>query len=293
MNIAARLFNNPTPVRSACRAAICRLGLGSYSFRMSIGAVIRPNYAFLVYHAAQLAARLGQRRVSILEFGVAGGGGLLALEYHAEQVEKLFPVKIDLYGFDTGKGLPEPLDYRDLQYHWKPRFYEMNVPHLKARLKRAELILGDVRDTVGKFFKEHNPSPIGAVSLDLDFYSSTVMALRLFDADPSHFLPRSICYFDDTIGGQTELYGDYTGVRLAIHEFNEGHDKAKLSPVYYLRAKPAAPEWHHKMWCLHLFDHIDYNKFISDDNQQLPLVVTPQRQSEVETIRRPAKRNIA
>jgi hypothetical protein len=271
MNVAS-WFNDPFPIRTRCRNIIQRYGLGSYSFRLSIGAVDRPNYAFLVYQAAQLSARLGHPRVSILEFGVAGGNGLLALEYHAEEIEKLFPVKIDIYGFDTGKGLPEPLDYRDLEYHWKPNFFKMDVPGLEARLKRAKLVLGDVRETVSKFFKEHNPAPVGAVSMDLDFYSSTATALKLFDADPIHFLPRAVVYFDDTIGDQKELYGDFTGQRLAIHEFNRNRDKAKLSPIYYLLASPGAPGWHHQMWSLHLFDHVDYNKFISEDNQQLPLV---------------------
>jgi hypothetical protein len=194
-------------------------------------------------------------------------------------------VKIDVYGFDTGKGLPELVDYRDLRYHWKSSFFEMDVPALKARLKRAKLVLGDVRYTVGGFFNEYDPAPIGAVSLDLDLYSSTAMALRLFEAAPARFLPRAICYFDDTIGGQTELYSDFTGARLAIHEFNDGHGRAKLAPLYYLRARPAAPEWHHKMWSLHLFDHADYNKFVSEDKQQLPISSSPVQLPEIETVR--------
>jgi hypothetical protein len=273
MNIAARLFNDPFPIRNLCRGAIRRLGIGSYSFRTNIGAVVRPNYAYLVYQAARLAHRLGLPRVSILEFGVAGGEGLLALEYHAENVEKLLPVKIDIYGFDTGEGLPAPVDYRDLQYHWKPQFYKMDVPRLKARLKRAKLVLGNVGDTVPNFFAEHTPPPVGSVSFDLDFYSSTLTAFKLFDAGAAHFLPRCVCYFDDTIGGETELYGDFTGVRLAIHEFNGSHQGIKLAPLYYLRAKPAAPEWHHKMWSVHLFEHADYNRFVSDEYQQLPLSI--------------------
>jgi hypothetical protein len=147
----------------------------------------------------------------------------------------------------------------------------MNVPALKARLKRAKLILGNVSDTVSDFLKGYNPAPIGAVSQDLDFYSSTVMALKLFDADKSHFLPRVFCYFDDTIGGETELYGDFTGERLAINEFNDSHTNVKLTPIYYLRASPTAPIWHHQMWSLHYFDHVDYNKFVSESNQQIPI----------------------
>ena len=113
MNIAVRLFNEPFPIRKICQVAIRRLKVGSYPFRYSIGAVVRPNYAFLVYQAAWLATRLGQPKVSILEFGCAGGQGLLALESHAEEVEKLFPIKIEIYGFDTGEGILPADDYRD------------------------------------------------------------------------------------------------------------------------------------------------------------------------------------
>lgn len=37
----------------------------------------RPNYAYCTYHAADLARRLGIPRISVIEFGVAGGNGLL------------------------------------------------------------------------------------------------------------------------------------------------------------------------------------------------------------------------
>jgi hypothetical protein len=214
---------------------------------------------------------LGEPRVSVLEFGVAGGRGLLALEYHAKQIEKIFPVKIEIYGFDTGAGLPTPIDYRDLPYHWKSGFYEMNIPKLKARLERSQLILGNVTETVKTFFDKYNPAPIGAVSQDLDFYSSTMSAFKLHDADNVRFLPRVFCYFDDTIGGDVEFYNDFTGERLAINEFNDSHSSAKFSPVYYLRATPAAPDWHHRIWSLHYFDHPKYNIFVSKDNAQLAI----------------------
>jgi len=59
-NLALQLFNEPFPVRVLCRVIARRLHIGSYSFRLSIGAVVRPNYAYLVNQAARLAARLGQ-----------------------------------------------------------------------------------------------------------------------------------------------------------------------------------------------------------------------------------------
>jgi hypothetical protein len=229
------------------------------------------KYAYLVYQAAQLAARLGQPKVSIIEFGVAGGAGLLALEYHAEQIEKLFPVKIEIYGFDTGAGLPPPEDYRDLPYHWKPGFFAMDVPALQSRLKRAKLVIGDIRDTIHSFVDTWHPAPIGAVSHDFDYYSSTVAALNLFDINPAAILPRVCVYFDDVLGGDMELYNDFSGERLAIHEFNAAQPSRKLSPIYYLQESQWALPWSLQMWSLHLFDHPDYNKFISDENQQLPI----------------------
>ena len=50
------------------------------------------------------------------------------MEYHAEQVEKLFPVKIDIYGFDTGEGIPAAVDYRDLLYVLKPGLLQNERP---------------------------------------------------------------------------------------------------------------------------------------------------------------------
>lgn len=51
-------------------------------------------------------------KISAIEFGVDGGNGLLAMENIAQEVEKEVPVEFEIYGFDTGSGLPEPIDYR-------------------------------------------------------------------------------------------------------------------------------------------------------------------------------------
>lgn len=246
-------------------------GLGGPQFQYDIGAIERPPYAYLVYNAAKLAHRLGHQRVSILEFGVAGGEGLLSLERHADWVEKLFPVKIEVYGFDTGEGLPTPVDYRDLQYHWKAGHFRMDQEGLGSRLKRAKLVLGDVRITAVSFLDAFRPAPIGGVSHDLDFYSSTMDALKLFDAPDDFILPRVFCYFDDILGGETELYNDYTGERAAILDFNATHKNKKLSQAYYLQATASFQRWHHQIWILHNFNHRDYGKFIGQENQQLRL----------------------
>lgn len=265
------LFVSPAPVRESLRRLLARLGLGGYEFRNRIGALPRPHYAHIIYESARLASRLGVPRISAIEFGVAGGNGLLALEHHADEVEKLFPVTIDIYGFDTGGGLPTPKDYRDLPYHWESGFFEMDTAALDAKLNRSKVILGNVAETWHQFLEEHDPAPIGAVSHDFDFYSSTMDGLMLFDADPKYLMPRIFCYFDDTIGGEVELFSDFTGERLAIGDFNKAHEMRKIGVPYYMRVRQALGVWVNQLWVCHVFDHPRYNDFVSTKNQQLPL----------------------
>jgi hypothetical protein len=183
----------------------------------------------------------------------------------------LLSINIDIYGFDTGEGLPEPLDYRDLPYHWKRSFYKIDVQKLEAKLTMAKLILGDVRETVETFLEKYSPHPIGAILFDLDFYSSTVGALKIFEGHEKYFLPRLFCYFDDVAGSEVSLYNDYTGTRLAINEFNHLHENKKLSKAYHLLNQKAVEAWYHRIWIFHDFAHSKYNDFVSQENQQLPI----------------------
>lgn len=267
-----RLILEPSPLRAVIKRIIGRFEIGSYRSRLLLGVLSHPHYGHCVYHAAALAKNLGINRISVLEFGVAGGIGLLSFEYHAAEVKKIFGVDIDVYGFDTGEGLPEPKDFRDLPYHWKAGFYKMDVPKLKARLKSSTLVLGDIEETSKDFFEKYDPAPIGVISYDFDFYSSTETALKMLEADEKYFLPRVFCYFDDVIGTETIMYDDFTGERLAINEFNNSHDKIKLGVQYHLITRKIVEGWYHQMWTCHFFDHSRYNDFVSEDNQQHPLI---------------------
>lgn len=263
------IFLQPAPIRAAIIKMIRRTRLGGYRFRLKIGAVDRPHYGYIVYNAARLAQKLKLSRISVLEFGVAGGRGLLSLEYHVREIEAMMPIKIDIYGFDTGEGLPRPVDYRDLPYHWKEGFFKMDVTALRSKLTAAKLVLGNIDDTAKTFFDDCNPAPIGAVVHDFDFYSSTAAALKMFEQNEKYFLPRVYCYFDDTVGNETELYNDYTGQRLAINEFNQSHEFKKLAVPYHLHARGIPAPWYHQIFIYHDFHHRRYDEFISDENQQL------------------------
>jgi len=261
------------PRRSLRQWAVRRFG--SYESKLNHGAIQRPNYGYCLYNAAKLARRLGHSRMSAIEFGVAGGNGLVSLEEHAEIVSGLLQIEIQVYGFDTAAGLPQPIDYRDLPYHWQQGFYKMDLKALESRLRKAKLVLGDVADTLGTFFEKYQPAPIGAISFDLDFYSSTKNALAVFHGKHEFLLPRVFCYFDDTIGSEVEVYSDFTGQRLAIHEFNLQNPAIKLGFPYCLLNGRVSGAWRNQIWVAHLFNHPDYNTFVSDSEQQLPITAAP------------------
>ncbi|MBA3240164.1 MAG: hypothetical protein H0T60_02970 [Acidobacteria bacterium] len=267
-----RLILDPHPLRTIGLRFIRRFNLGSYAYRLQNGVVERPHYGYCLFQGARLAKKLGHPRVSVLEFGVAGGRGLLSLEYHAAEVSRSLGIEIDIYGFDTGKGLPVPVDYRDLPYHWKEGFYSMDRGKLEARLKKARLVIGDIRETAPSFCAEHDPAPIAAMMHDFDFYSSTAAALRIFEAPERYFLPRVFCYFDDIVGDEIALYNDYTGERLAINEFNATHATKKIAAPAHFLTRAVRETWHSQIFVQHDFAHSRYNDFVGEGNDQLPLL---------------------
>ena len=177
------------------RPIIRKFKLGNFEFRLNMNALKRMHYAYICFHAAKLGKQLGYKKISVVEYGVAGGQGLLILEEHIKEIEKFFDIQIDIYGFDTGKGLPEPIDYRDLPYHWKKGFFEMNKENLKNKLEKAKLVIGNIDKTSQNFFSEYNPAPIGAVIHDFDFYSSTKTALSMMCKNEKFFFTKGIFIF--------------------------------------------------------------------------------------------------
>jgi hypothetical protein len=70
---------------------------------------------------------------------------LLALEEIAREISRAVNLRIDVFGFDSGIGMPEANDYRDLPHVWAKGFCKMDVDRLAARLTIAQLVLlGDV-----------------------------------------------------------------------------------------------------------------------------------------------------
>ncbi|HXW93459.1 MAG TPA: hypothetical protein VEK33_23115 [Terriglobales bacterium] len=238
------------------RSLWLRLPVGSVETRVAFDIWPRAHYAFGVLSAASLAKGLGLEGISVIEFGVAGGRGLLALEQAAREIGQALGLRIQAFGFDTGSGMPGASDYRDLPHVWGKGFYKMDVDSLRKRLTSAQLVIGDVAETVPQWTSRTDVPPIGFISFDLDYYSSSISAFRIFDGPAQGRLPRVFCYFDDIIWPPHACHNEYVGELLAIREFNEVHSERKLCPIHLLRHMRLVPApWNDQMYVMHDFAH--------------------------------------
>lgn len=258
---------------AAARAIVRRTrNLYPYSgqFLADFNAVERPHYAYCMLGAARLANRLGIDRISVIEFGVAGGNGLKFMSDFAADVKRATGVSVDCIGFDSGSGMPEPHGPKDLPYWFKAEQYKMDVPALKASLPEAKLVLGEIAQTIRSFVEQERPAPIGAIMNDVDYYSSTSASFDLFrqaNEHPGSFLPRVFMYFDDIIGSEVEMYGPFNGQLAAIRQFNSEQEECKIHLNQNLLP------WNHisfryQIYYAHLLTHPDYSKYIGGAQQQ-------------------------
>lgn len=211
----------------------------------------RPNYLLGVLRAADQAREERIPKILAIEFGVAAGNGLLALQDAAEAVERETGIVIEVAGFDSGQGMPPvPFDFRDHTDWWIPQDYPMDVAGLKSRLKpRTRLILGPVAENV-RHFVEENEVSVGFVSFDLDYYSSTKDALPLLSGSKRRMLRRTTLYFDDI---DFFFNHQFAGELLAIDEFNATNDDVRIDRWRGIRKQRPFPEaaWLDKMYVAH------------------------------------------
>lgn len=215
-------------------------------------AVSRPPYAVGVFEAAHQAILQGVSEISAIEFGVGAGDGLLALQAISELVEKETGVRISVYGFDTGIGLPETVtESRDHPDRWTRGDFPMDYSALSRHLtSRTTLVLGDVADTVPAFVQKRAHPTIGFISVDLDLYTSTCHALRVLALPGTRVLLHVPMYFDDIAQFQNHRFA---GELLAIDEFNAMHSTIKIDKWRGIADGRAFPEnpWITRMYVAH------------------------------------------
>lgn len=229
---------------------------GSFRAKVDFDLCVRHHLAYGLLRAADLAKEEGINRITALEFGVANGAGLVNMVDIASKVTQTTGVKIDLFGFDTGKGMPPPIDYRDHPEAYFHGDYPMtDRDALMARLDgRATVIFGEVAETVPQFLSSC-PSPIGFVSMDLDYYSSTLDALNVLSSpNPENYLYWVVFYADDV---QFETHNPSCGQLLAMREFTATHPLRVIHPYNFLRPTRIfqRARWIDQMYICHIFDH--------------------------------------
>lgn len=204
----------------------------------------RPHYLLGVLRAADQARESGVKEISVAEFGVAGGAGLLCLQKYAQQVQAATGVKIHVLGFDTGAGLPKGTgDHRDHPEIWTPGDFPMEWDKLRPLLgPQTELVLGDVGETLDDYVKNKLPAPVGFISIDVDFYSSTRDAFRILSLPERKTLMRTVIYLDDS---ETMLYHRFAGELLAVEEFNQINAGVKIDRWRGIRSRRP---FHEEMW---------------------------------------------
>lgn len=153
--------------------------------------------------------------------------------------------------------MPPAMDYRDLPEVIQQGDFPMDIERLRRALPDfAELVIGDVKDTIPKFLQSVSAgAPIGFVAVDVDYYSSARDALNVLTGTPNQYLPIVPVYLDD-IG--FDSCNPWTGELLAVNEFNKQTDWRKIAPFTMLRSTRIFKntQWIDRMFAAHIHDHI-------------------------------------
>ncbi len=254
--ILKRIFNErlTEPLHLNMLSLFVALG-GGFRSKVAFDLIVRHQNAFGLLRAADLAGQVGVRRVTAIEFGVAAGAGLMNLCRLASRITRLTGVEFEIVGFDTGTGMPEPRDYRDHPEYYRAGDFPMQDRGalLAALPPNAKLILGNIAATVPQFLSGME-APLGFVSMDVDYYSSTVDALVIFDDNSCKYLPFVIMYLDDI---EFDGHNPYCGELGAIEEFNQSRLLRKITKYNFLRQKRIfqRANWIAHMFQCHVLDH--------------------------------------
>jgi len=229
--------------------------LGSLRTKVDFDLIVRQHTAFGLLKAADNAKELGIDVLTVIEFGVANGAGLLNICEVGKRITDVTGVDFDVVGFDTGLGMPLAKDFRDHPEYFSQGDYPLKDKDLllKNLPNNARIEFGNLEDTVGIFLTDVR-APIGFISVDLDYYCSTVNALTIFNGPSDLYLPMVVMYFDDV---HLEGHNRYCGELLAIENFNSGHDLRKITKFNFLKQRRIFrnANWIEQMYLCHIFDH--------------------------------------
>lgn len=225
----------------------------------------RPHYETIMLESAIEAKKLGYDKISILELGVAGGNGLIALEKYKKKIEQLTNVKITIFGFDTGEGLPKTNNKFDLPYYWSEGDFKINKEKIQNKVK-CKIYYGNIANTFKKFI-ETKPEIISAIFLDMDYYTSTKNFLDLISSYKDNFAPRVYLYFDDIFSTNHHI-NEFNGELLAINEFNKENQNIKIGKSLENSSDFKFPIGREKLFIMNNFNHKDFFVNINSEQSQ-------------------------
>jgi hypothetical protein len=227
---------------------------GSFRLKVAFDLVYKQPYAWGILRAAEQARSTGQKRVTVVEAGVAAGAGLMSMCRISQRVTKATGIDVSVVGLDGGNGMPASRDYRDHPDMYLRGDYPMDEAALRRVLPTScSLLVGPLKDTVNKVLEELS-GPIGFVAVDLDYFSSTVEVLNLFMGPVDCYLTIPAIYFDDVY---SERHNLWCGELAAINDFNLSHGIRKIDRYRFLRKERIfknAP-WIDQIYIAHLLDH--------------------------------------
>jgi hypothetical protein len=246
----------PEPLHLNVLSAFVAL-FGSYKMKIDFDLVVRQQYAFSLLKTAELARFQGLKSVTVIEFGVAAGAGLINICSISRKITQLTGVDFRIFGFDSGRGMPPPLDSRDHPEVFSEGSYPLvdRSALIQALPPNATLILGDIQETLPHFMPRLSPSsPLGFAVVDVDYYSSAKECLDVFLGESDNYLPLTLVYLDD-IG--FESANPWAGELLAVREFNEENEMRKIHLFEGLRHQRLFKHtsWLDQVYLLHVLDH--------------------------------------
>jgi hypothetical protein len=248
---------------------------GNYKMRIACDLVVRQQYAFSLLKTAELAMVQGLKSVTVIEFGVAAGAGLVNICDISRNITKLTGVDFKIFGFDSGKGMPPPRDHRDHPEVFSAGSYPLidRSALMRALPHNAKLILGDIQETLPPFLAGLSASsPLGFVVIDVDYYWSAKECLNVFLGAADNYLPWTLVYLDD-IG--FESANPWAGELLAVREFNEENEMRKINLFRGLRHKRLFKHtsWFDQVYLLHVLDHGRRN--VSEAPKEIKVLTNP------------------
>lgn len=235
---------------------LCVAIFGNYRQKILFDLVLRQNHAFCLNEAFKLAKQQKVKRISAIEFGVSTGGGLMNICKIANKLGKIYDIEITIFGFDTGEGMPVPLDFRDHPELYQQGDFKMDQTILIQQLpENCHLILGPIEETLQEFIQNSQleNAPLGFISFDLDYYSSTNTALELLKSNYRYFLPKLPLYFDDLA---LWSHNSKSGEWLSIKEFNDASPNRVIEQDSFLKNRRIfkSAEWLNHIYFLHVLD---------------------------------------